>query len=109
MVAVYGGFFGAGVGIVMLASLGTFRISEPREANALKPVGDVSVNGVALLLFWALGWVEWRPAVVLALGCLLGGYVGARIGRRIGEAQLRALVIAVGAALTAYFFVRSTA
>ena len=107
LTSIYGGFFGAGFGIVVLALLSAFGVSEPRAANALKLLGDVSVNGVSLLLFWALGWVEWEVAVILATGCLGGGYAGGRIGQRISKAQLKVLVITIGAALTAYFFLRS--
>jgi len=104
LASIYGGFFGAGFGIVVLALLSAFGVSEPRAANALKLLGDVSVNGVSLLLFWALGWVDWQVAVILAAGCLGGGYVGGRIGQRISKVQLKALVITIGFALTAYFF-----
>ena len=107
LASIYGGFFGAGFGIVVLALLSAFGVSEPRAANALKLLGDVSVNGVSLLLFWMLGWVDWQIAVILATGCLGGGYAGGRIGQRISKAQLKALVITIGAALTAYFFLRS--
>jgi uncharacterized membrane protein YfcA len=94
---VYGGYFGAAQGILLLAILGILVHDDVHRANALKNVLAGVVNLVAALVFIAVADVAWLPVVLLAGGSVIGGQLGARFGRRLPPAALRALVVAVGA------------
>lgn len=106
-VAIYGGYFGAGMGIVMLALLSFSGLPSFNAQNAVKNVLAVAINGVALLPFVVARIVDWRFALPMAVMALLGGYFGARIFRRVPQAIARAIVVAIGAAMTVVFFTRS--
>jgi uncharacterized protein len=106
-VAIYGGYFGAGMGILMLAILAFSGLPSFNAQNAVKNVLAVSINGVALIPFVAARIVDWRFALPMALIALLGGYLGARFFRRVPQPLARALVVAIGAAMTIVFFVRT--
>lgn len=93
---VYGGYFGAAQGILLLAILGLALAQGLHRTNALKNVLAGLVNGVAALFFVVAAHVEWGPAAIIALGSIVGGQVGARYGRRLHPAALRALIVAVG-------------
>jgi uncharacterized membrane protein YfcA len=93
---VYGGYFGAAQGILLLAILGILVHDDVHRANALKNVLAGLVNLVAALVFIAVAKVAWAPVVLLACGSVIGGQLGARYGRRLPPAALRALVVAVG-------------
>jgi uncharacterized membrane protein YfcA len=95
-VAVYGGYFGAGIGILMLAVLGFLGLSDIHAMNGLKNFFGLSINGVAAAYFIARGAVDWPAALVMIGGAILGGYGGARFARRIGQDKARAAVIAIG-------------
>jgi len=96
VVAVYGGFFGAGMGILMLAELGLVGLTSIHQMNGLKNFGAVCINGIASLYF-ALGeHVRWPLAALMAVGSVLGGYGGAWLARRIGERMVRGVIIAIG-------------
>jgi uncharacterized membrane protein YfcA len=95
--AVYGGYFGAAQGILLLAILGILVHDDLHRANALKNVLAGLVNLVAAVVFIAFAQVAWAPAALLAAGSVIGGQLGARFGRRLPPAALRALVVAVGA------------
>jgi hypothetical protein len=107
VVAIYGGYFGAGMGILMLALLAFSGLPSLNAQNAIKNVLSVSINGVALVPFAVARIVDWRFAVPMALIALLGGYLGARFFRRVPAGLSRALVITIGAAMTIVFFTRS--
>lgn len=109
VVAVYGGYFGAGMGILMLALLAFSGLPSFNAQNAIKNVLSVSINGVALLPFVIARIVDWRFALPMALIALLGGYLGARFFRRAPEMLARAIVVAIGAAMTIVFFLRTFA
>lgn len=96
VVAVYGGFFGAGMGILMLAELGLVGLTSIHQMNGLKNFGAVCINGVAALYFAVGEHVRWPLAALMAVGSVLGGYAGARLGQRIGERMVRALVVVTG-------------
>jgi uncharacterized protein len=106
-VAIYGGYFGAGMGILMLAVLAFSGLPTFNAQNAIKNVLALAINGVALIPFLIARIVDWRFAVPMALVALLGGYVGARVFRRVPQALARALVVAVGIVMTIVFFVRT--
>ncbi len=94
--AIYGGYFGAGQGIIMIALLTTFLPDHIQRLNALKNVLAVVVNGVAAILFALIAPVHWDVVVLIATGAILGGQVGARVGRRLPPPLLRAVIICVG-------------
>jgi uncharacterized protein len=108
-VAIYGGYFGAGMGILMLAVLAFSGLPSFNAQNAIKNVLAVSINGVALIPFILARIVDWRFALPMALIALLGGYLGARVFRRLPHQLARALVVAIGAVMTIVFFVRTHA
>jgi uncharacterized membrane protein YfcA len=93
---VYGGYFGAAQGILLLAILGLAVAQDLHRTNALKNVLAGLVNGVAGLFFVVAAHVQWGPAAIIALGSIAGGQVGARYGRRLHPAALRGLIVVVG-------------
>ncbi len=106
-IAIYGGYFGAGMGILMLAVLSFSGLPNLNAQNAVKNVLAVAINGVALVPFAIARIVDWRFALPMAAIALFGGYCGARFFRRIPQPISRALVVVVGAAMTVVFFARS--
>jgi uncharacterized membrane protein YfcA len=107
LVAVYGGYFGGGMGIVMLAMLTAFGMADIHEMNALKIVLSSSTNGIAVIVFIASRAIYWRQAIVMIIGASLGGYFGARYSLRLPQKWVRGFVITVGSVMTTYFFVRA--
>jgi uncharacterized protein len=105
-VAVYGGYFGAGMGIIMLAVLAFSGLPNLNAQNAVKNVLTMTINGVALVPFLIARVIDWRFAIPMALIALLGGYFGARFFRRMPGAVSRGVVIAIGVTMTVVFFVR---
>ena len=93
---VYGGYFGAAQGILLLAILGAALRDHLQRINALKVVLAGLVNTVAGVVFAFVADVAWWPAALIAIGSIAGGWLGARYGRRLDEAHLRGLVVAVG-------------
>jgi uncharacterized protein len=96
LVGVYGGYFGAGSGVMMMAVLGFGSNLEFRILNALKTLAILASNLVASVIFIAVAELDWTAVLLLAAGSILGGYVGARIGRRLNPTVLRALIVVVG-------------
>jgi uncharacterized membrane protein YfcA len=95
---VYGGYFGAAQGILLLALLGLGVDDQLQRINALKVVLVGVVNLIAGIVFIAAARVHWAPAALIAVGSIIGGTVGARVGRRLPVVWLRALIVAVGVA-----------
>ena len=95
-VGVYGGYFGAGIGILMLAVLGFLGLSDIHAANGLKNFFAMCINGVAAAYFIVQGAVVWPAALVMIAGAIVGGYAGARFARRIGREKARAAVVVIG-------------
>ncbi|HEX2225263.1 MAG TPA: sulfite exporter TauE/SafE family protein, partial [Thermoanaerobaculia bacterium] len=89
-VAIYGGYFGSGIGILMLALLGFLGLSDIHAMNGLKAFFNFTINSVAAVWFVIQGAVDWPAALVLAVGAIAGGYGGARLARRIGQKKARA-------------------
>jgi len=106
VVATYGGFFGAGMGILMLAALGFLGVRGIHRMNGVKNLAAVCINGVAAITFAVLGRVRWGYALWMAVAALLGGLVGAGLAKRMGEKNVRRLVIAIGAAIGIAMLVR---
>jgi uncharacterized membrane protein YfcA len=100
-VAVYGGYFGAGIGILMLALLGFLGLANIHAANGVKNFFNLSINTIAAGYFIYKGAVVWPAALVIVLGATLGGYAGAVFARRIGKEKARAAVIVIGLLVTA--------
>jgi uncharacterized membrane protein YfcA len=94
--AVYGGYFGAGMGIIMIALLTIFLADGIQRLNGLKNVLAAIVNGVAAILFIAVAPVHWDVVLLIAAGSIAGGQVGARVGRRLPVSALRLIIIGVG-------------
>jgi uncharacterized protein len=96
---VYGGYFGAAQGIILLALMGIAIPDEDlQRLNALKNVLAAIVNGVAAVVFIAVADVAWAPALILAVGAAVGGQIGAKVGRRLSPALLRGVIVVVGVA-----------
>jgi hypothetical protein len=93
---VYGGYFGAAQGILLLGILGLALVQDLHRTNALKNVLAGLVNGVAGLFFIVAAHVEWGPAAIIAVSSILGAQIGARYGRRLPPAALRGLIMVVG-------------
>jgi uncharacterized membrane protein YfcA len=106
VVATYGGYFGGGMGIMMLAALSVAGLTNIHEMNGLKTLLAVAINGVALIAFVADGAIAWGPGVVMVAGGIVGGYAGARLARRGASGVVRSFVIVVGWMMTVYFFLR---
>ncbi len=106
LVAVYGGYFGAGMGILMLAILSFTGFPTFNAANAVKNVLSVAINGVALVPFIVAGIIDWRYAIPMAVTALAGGYAGAHLFRRLPPIYGRCTVIVIGVAMTIVFFRR---
>ena len=105
-VAIYGGYFGAGMSILTLAVLAFSGLPNFNAQNAVKNVLSVSINGVALIPFIIARVIDWRFALPMAAIALGGGYLGARIFRRVPQPIARAIVIAIGTVMTVAFFIR---
>jgi hypothetical protein len=98
VIAVYGGYFGAAVGVMLIAALGTLVADSLVRVNALKTAMQLAVNGVSAVIFAAVASVAWGAAVTLALASGAGGFAGGRVARRLPETWLRVAIVAVGVA-----------
>jgi uncharacterized membrane protein YfcA len=107
VMSIYGGFFGAGMGILMLASLGITEGQDFHRINALKHILSTVIQTASILIFIAGGVISWPEALVLIVAVVAGGWLGVGLARRVPVPAVRAFVIATGAALTVYFFLNS--
>jgi uncharacterized membrane protein YfcA len=106
LIATYGGYFGGGMGIMMLAAMAVAGMTDMHEMNGLKTVLAIAINGVALAAFIVSGSIAWAPGLVMVLGGVSGGYAGASLARRVAGPAVRRVVIIVAWTMTVYFFVR---
>jgi len=106
VVAIYGGYFGGGMGIMMLAAFSVAGMTDIHEMNGIKTLAAVAINGVALVEFIASGAIAWAPGLVMVGGAIIGGYYGAFLARRVSTGVVRAIVIVIAWTLTVYFFVK---
>jgi uncharacterized membrane protein YfcA len=104
LIAIYGGYFGAGIGILMLAMLQVIGLSHIHQMNALKTILGSTINAVAWVVFALSGKVLWSVALIMIAGAVMGGYVGARLAVHVPPEKVRFLVSAIGFAMTGYFF-----
>ncbi|HSQ54950.1 MAG TPA: sulfite exporter TauE/SafE family protein, partial [Gemmata sp.] len=106
LVAVYGGYFGAGIGILMLSALGFMGVGDIHRMNGVKTLLAAAINTAAVVVFINRGLVDWRYAWPMAAASIVGGYCGARGARRLPASYVRYTVIAIGFALAAFYFIR---
>ncbi|HLY67738.1 MAG TPA: sulfite exporter TauE/SafE family protein [Chloroflexota bacterium] len=109
LIAVYGGYFGGGIGILILGALGLLGITDFHRMNAMRLLMSCSANATAVVAFSLAGAVAWPEATLMLVGAIAGGYGGARLARRLRAALLRQIVIALGLSMSAYFFYRQFA
>jgi uncharacterized protein len=102
--AIYGGFFGAGMGIMMLAVLGLAKGGDYHKLNALKNFIAVIIAFIAIIVFSSGGVVAWLPAVIMIPAGALGGHAGVWAARRVPQSVIRAVVVGVGLLLSWYYF-----
>jgi uncharacterized membrane protein YfcA len=105
LTGVYGGYFGAAQGVLLMAVLGTGVDENLQRLNAVKNVLAAIVNGVAGLLFIAVADVDWRVAALIAVGSVVGAQIGATVGRRLPAGVLRVFIVVVGVAALASFLI----
>lgn len=98
--ATYGGYFGAGNGILMLAAMGLLGLHDIHRANGIKNFLGICINGVAVFSFSIAHMVSWPRALPMAVAATIGGYVGARTARRVGRRFIRRAIVAIGFAIT---------
>jgi uncharacterized protein len=106
LVAVYGGYFGGGIGIMNLAMLAALGMTDIHAMNKLKVILGGIINGVATATFIATGAIVWPQATVMIAGSLIGGYSTAHFAQKLPQAWVKSFVILVGAAMTICFFIR---
>jgi uncharacterized membrane protein YfcA len=106
LVAVYGGYFGAGIGILMLAALAMMGMSDIHRMNGLKTLFAFAINSVSVVVFIVSGAVDWRYAPVMIASAVAGGYMGARVARRLDKNLVRRAVVVLGFALAGWYFLR---
>jgi uncharacterized membrane protein YfcA len=104
VIGIYGGFFAAGMGMLMMALYELSGMKSVHQMNGLKTFVGLGINGISALTFMAVGAVDWRVALILIAGALVGGYGGAVLSKKVPEPLLRKLIIGYSALMTAYFF-----
>ena len=109
LTSIYGGFFGAGMGIMMLATLGLTERGDYHHLNALKNMLATVIAFVAILVFVSGGVVAWPQALVMVPGVALGGYAGVWAAKRVPQVYVRGVVVVVGLGLAVYYFLRNAA
>ncbi len=105
-IAIYGGYFGGGIGILMLGMMTVAGFKDVNQMNGIKTLLSGCLNAVAVITFIFAQKIVWAPAALMAVAAIVGGYAGGAIARRVEPSRVRALVIAIGIAMTAYFFLR---
>jgi len=105
-VALYGGYFGAGIGILMLAALGVLGLTDIHQMNGLKNFFALCINGVAAIYFMFAHMVEWPYVLVMVAGAIAGGVGGADLARRMGRTAVRRVVIGIGFAMAFSLFLK---
>lgn len=107
VISMYGGYFGGGMGIMMLATFTLMGMTHLHQMNALKVILGILINGVALVTFIAAGKVVYGSAAPVAVGAITGGWLGASLARRVDPQHVRKLVLLVAWSLTCWFFWRA--
>ena len=107
IVAVYGGYFGAGIGILMLAGLAFAGLDDIHQMNAMKVLLQTSINGVAALIFLFSPDLNWSLALPMAAMSAVGGFLGIAVARRMPQGVLRAVILVIGILVTALYFAKN--
>ena len=105
--AVYGGYFGAAIGILLIAAMAIAGQEDMQSINAQRNFLVVFINGIAALLFVVRGTVDWQVALAVMAGAIAGGYLGARLAKHLPNTWLRRIVTAAGAFFSLYYFVQA--
>jgi hypothetical protein len=105
-IALYGGFFGGGMGILMLAMLEMIHLEDIHAMNGLKALLGTAINGAAVVTFIAARQVAWPQAILMLIAAVLGGYYGAHYAQKVDPRWVRAVVICVGTGMSLYFLWR---
>ena len=105
IIATYGGYFGGGIGILMLATLSMMGMEDIHVMNGLKTALASCINGVAVVIFILARAVVWPETILMIVGAIIGGYGGAYYARKLNSTLIRGFVIVVGFAMSAYFFI----
>jgi uncharacterized membrane protein YfcA len=103
--AIYGGYFGGGIGILMLATFAVMGMQNIHTMNGLKTLLATFINGVAVVTFVLAGAISWPQASVMVVGGITGGYFGAAVARKIDPALVRRFVVVMAFIMTTYFFI----
>jgi uncharacterized membrane protein YfcA len=106
LISIYGGYFGAGIGILMLAAMGILLPSSIQHANALKVLFSLIINAIAAVIFVAMGAVRGPEAVLMAAASIAGGFAGARLAQKLPPAGMRGFAIVVGLLAAGKMFLR---
>ena len=106
LISVYGGYFGAGIGILMLAAMAIFIPSGMQAANALKVLFATAINGISAVYFVVVGAVRFPEACVMAVAAVAGGWIGAHLAQRLPARLLRGMVIVFGVLVAAWLLSR---
>lgn len=115
IVGIYGGYFGAGIGILMLAALSLLGLTDIHQMNGLKNLLALCINGVAIFAFLAMealrhpGNIQWTLAALMAVAAGLGGLFGSHMAHRVGRTTVRTGVVAIGFVLSAWYFYKTYA
>ncbi len=105
-VAIYGGYFGAGIGILMLSALGLMGLADIHVVNGLKNCLAFSINIMALAIFLTKGEIDWTLAGPMIACSIVGGFVGALLAQKIDRSVVRKIVVLIGFTLAVYYFYR---
>ncbi len=104
LIALYGGYFGAGIGILMLSSLSLLNLGNIHHVNGLKTVLAGLINGVSMVVFVTSGKVNWPLAIPMLISASFGGWLGATWARKLDKTLVRRIVISIGIVLTTWYF-----
>ena len=106
LVSVYGGYFGAGMGILMIAALGLIGMADLHQMNGLKNLLAFGINGIAAIYFAASGAVDWNDAILMAIAAIAGALTGAKLAYLFGRGFVRGAVVVIGVAMTIALFLK---
>lgn len=106
LVAIYGGYFGAGIGFITLGMLAALGMRDIHAMGAIRTLLAAAINAAAVVAFIAAGAVLWRQCAVMVVGSLVGGWFGAHFAQKADPRKVRALIIAIGILMSAYFFLK---
>lgn len=106
--AIYGGYFGAGFGFIMLAFLGFTKLHDIHQMNGIKNLAAIVIATTTILMLLPSGLIDWRTGGIMAVGSAIGGLLGARLAEKVSSHALRVVVITLGIVTAVYLFAKST-